>query len=219
MRVSMNTFNERFKIAYAKSNLSQHELAKAVGVTQPAIYKLVKGESKSFRKIPELARALNVNLEWLFSGIGDSGLDEQKFQLVGALKTGAVKVRGVAVMEANGTFKMDELSNGYLKFYSDDPNAFALKIKGDSMFPRFNSGEFVVIEPNIKPCSGDEVLVKTKDGCNMIKKLECHRNCTYRFTCVNQEHPPITLDENQVDKIMFISAIVKSTKYLDIQEI
>ncbi len=84
----MNTFNERFKIAYARSDLSQHQLAKAVGVSQPAINKLVQGTSKSFRKIPELARALNVNLEWLSSGIGDSGLDDQKFQLVGALKTG-----------------------------------------------------------------------------------------------------------------------------------
>ena len=122
-------------------------------------------------------------------------------------------------MKTDGAFQMNEDFNGRLKFHSDDPNAFALKIKGDSMFPRINSGEFVVIEPNIEPCSGDEVLVRTKDGSNMIKKLEFHRDCTYRFTSINQNHPPITLDEDMVEKIMFVSAIVKSVRYLDAHDI
>ena len=214
----MNTFNERFKIAYARSDLSQHQLAKAVGVSQPAINKLVQGTSKSFRKIPELARALNVNLEWLSSGIGDSGLDDQKFQLVGALKTGAVEVKGKAIIGENGTgtFEIDESLNGYLKFYSDDPNAFGLRVSGDFMFPRINSGEFIVIEPTITPAPGDEVVIRLKDGRNMIKKLEYYRGFEYRFTSINQYNPPITINDSSVDKVMYIAAIIKSTGFIEV---
>ncbi|XKM12690.1 S24 family peptidase [Orbaceae bacterium ac157xtp] len=215
----MNTFNDRFKIAFEKSGLSQHELAKAVKVSQPAIKKLVSGESKSFRKISELAQALKVNLEWLSSGNGNSGLDDQQFEFIGTLKEGAVEVKGWAVMGANGSFEMDESLNGYLKFYSDDPEAFGLRVRGDSMFPRINSGEFVVIEPMVIPISGDEVFVRLKDGRNMIKKLEYCRDSEYRFTSINQDHPPITINTELVDKVMYVSAIVKSSRFIDVHDV
>lgn len=64
----MSTFNDRFNEAFKKSGLSQHQLADLVKVSQPAIKKLVSGETKSFRKIAELAKALNVDLNWLSTG-------------------------------------------------------------------------------------------------------------------------------------------------------
>jgi phage repressor protein C with HTH and peptisase S24 domain len=215
----MNTFNDRFKIAFNKSGLSQHDLARSVNVSQPAIRKLVAGDTKSFRKISELAQALKVNVEWLSSGHGDSGLDVPQFEFMGAVKSGAVKVKGEAVMGANGAFEMDESLSGYLKFYSDDPAAFSLRVKGDSMFPRINSGEFVVIEPQVVPASGDEVFIKLKDGRYMIKKLEYLRNREYRFTSINQDHPPITISSELVDKVMYVSAIVKSSRYIDVNDV
>lgn len=212
---------ERLTLAMSIKGITESTLGKSVGVSQTTIWKLKNGKTSSNRKIYEIANYLNVNLNWLVNGKGgmDNNSKENKIDYIGKVKEESIIIKGEALMKTDGAFQINEDFNGRLKLHSDDPNAFALKIKGDSMFPRLNSGEFVVIEPNIEPCSGDEVLVRTKDGCNMIKKLEYHRNCTYRFTCVNQEHPPITLDENQVDKIMFIAAIVKSTKYLDIQEI
>lgn len=41
----------------------------------------------------------------------------------------------------------------------------------------------------------------------------------YKFTSINQEYPLSTLDENQVDKIMFVSAIMKSSQYVDVHEV
>lgn len=42
---------------------------------------------------------------------------------------------------------MVEYRGGWLKIYSDDPNAYGLRVRGDSMWPRIQSGEFVLIEP------------------------------------------------------------------------
>lgn len=207
---------DRLTLAMRIKNISQAALGEGIGVSQTTIWKLMNGKTSSNRKLYEIADYLNINLNWLVSGDGEMENSQQKNEIeyVGNIKEGSIKVKGAAIMGTNDVFQMDEDFNGRLKFHSDDPNAFALKVQGDSMFPRINSGEFVVIEPNIIPRSGDEVLVRTKDGRNMIKKLEFHRDYVYRFTSVNQDHPPITIDENMVDKVMFVSAIVKSIRYL-----
>lgn len=212
---------ERLSLAMRIKGISQATLGEGVGVSQTTIWKLMNGKTSSNRKLYQIADYLQINLDWLVSGTGEMEAHQSKNEIeyIGRLKEGTILVKGEAIMGADGAFQMDEDFNGRLKFYSDDPNAFALKVKGDSMFPRINSGEFVVIEPNIVPCSGDEVLVRTKDGRNMIKKLEFHRDYMYRFTSINQDHPPLTLDENQVDKIMFVSAIVKSSRYVDVHEV
>lgn len=212
---------DRLTLAMRIKNISQATLGEGIGVSQTTIWKLMNGKTSSNRKLYEIADYLNINLNWLVSGDGEMENSQQKNEIeyVGNIKEGSIKVKGAAIMGTNDVFQMDEGFNGRLKFHSDDPNAFALKVQGDSMFPRINSGEFVVIEPNIIPRSGDEVLVRTKDGRNMIKKLEFHRDYVYRFTSVNQDHPPITIDENQVDKVMFISAIVKSIRYLGLHDI
>ena len=215
------TLADRLTLAMRIKGISQATLGESVGVSQTTIWKLMNGKTSSNRKLYEIADYLKINLNWLVSGDGEMENNQptNEIEYIGNIKEGTIIVKGEAIMGTDGAFQMDEDFNGRLKFHSDDPHAFALKVKGDSMFPRINSGEFVVIEPNIVPCSGDEVLVRTKDGRNMIKKLEFHRDCVYRFTSINQDHPPITLDENQVDKIMFVSAIVKSARYLDVHEI
>ena len=212
---------ERLTLAMSIKGITESTLGKSVGVSQTTIWKLKNGKTSSNRKIYEIANYLNVNLNWLVNGKGgmDNNSKENKIDYIGKVKEESIIIKGEALMKTDGAFQINEDFNGRLKFHSDDPNAFALKIKGDSMFPRINSGEFVVIEPNIIPSSGDEVLVRTKDGSNMIKKLEFHRDCTYRFTSINQNHPPITLDEDMVEKIMFVSAIVKSVRYLDAHDI
>ena len=64
---------------------------------------------------------------------------------------------------------MIEALEGWVQIYSDDKDAYALKVKGDSMWPRIQSGEYVVVEPNTVVRSGDEVFVRTVEGKNMVK--------------------------------------------------
>ncbi|QIE90754.1 S24 family peptidase [Pseudomonas nitroreducens] len=106
--------------------------------------------------------------------------------------------------------------DGYLDVRSDDENAYALRVVGNSMHPRIKSGELVLIEPNHPYLNGDEVLVKTKDGTCMIKEFIYLRDGQYRFDSVNSEYPPVFLDENEVIKVHYVAGIIKSSKYLDL---
>lgn len=66
-------FSENLTKAMAASEnyKTQESLAKAVGVSQTAIYKMLSGDTTRTRFINEIARALNVRPEWLLQGKGE----------------------------------------------------------------------------------------------------------------------------------------------------
>jgi len=55
-----------------------------------------------------------------------------------------------------------------------DPNAFALRLDGDSMAPHLRHGDIVIVEPNMPVAEGMKVVAKTTDGkvtCKRLKEL------------------------------------------------
>ncbi|HHC5066181.1 TPA: helix-turn-helix transcriptional regulator [Morganella morganii] len=142
-------------------------------------------------------------------------LQPDEIEFVGFIPSGMVKVVGEAFLGIDGSVDMIEALEGWVQIYSDDKDAYALKVKGDSMWPRIQSGEYVVVEPNTVVRSGDEVFVRTVEGKNMVKILNKTRDGSYQFTSVNNTHPPITVDPREVEKMHYVAAIVKPTKFID----
>lgn len=142
-------------------------------------------------------------------------LQSDEIEFVGFVPNGMVKVVGEAFLGIDGAVDMIEALEGWVQIYSDDKDAYALKVKGDSMWPRIQSGEYVVVEPNTVVRSGDEVFVRTVEGKNMVKILNKTRDGSYQFTSVNNTHPPITVDPREVEKMHYVAAIVKPTKFID----
>lgn len=90
-----------------------------------------------------LAAALECSPSHLLYG---DAIDEN-ITYVGKVRPWLVPVVGDAVLGVDGMIDMVEYRGGWLKIYSDDPNAYGLRVRGDSMWPRIQSGEFVLIEP------------------------------------------------------------------------
>ncbi len=67
----MSTLAERVKLARDRLNLSQQDVADATGMSQPSYYKIEKGLTKRTTYISELAKVLEVNIDWLANGIGE----------------------------------------------------------------------------------------------------------------------------------------------------
>ena len=132
----------------------------------------------------------------------------------------AVPVVGTAQLGDNGFWVDLEHPSGhgegFVRYPTRDPNAYALRVKGDSMRPRIKPGEFVVIEPNRPVMPGEEVMVQTSDGRSMIKQLGARRNGMVELLSINEDYRPITLDEIQVAKMHFVAAILKSTLYYEL---
>ncbi len=67
----MNTLPDRLKFARERLELSQQEVAEAVGMKQPSYYQLESGKSKRSRFISDIARVLKTNVDWLMYGEGE----------------------------------------------------------------------------------------------------------------------------------------------------
>lgn len=137
---------------------------------------------------------------------------------IGRAREGRVPVVGNAQLGDNGYFEALDFpaghGDGYLNIHSDDPDAYGLKVTGDSMHPRIKNGEYVLIEPNKGYCSGDEVMVRTAAGRTMIKEFIYQRDGMYRLDSINAEHPPIHLAEQDVLDVHLVGGILKSSRFL-----
>jgi hypothetical protein len=68
----------------------------------------------------------------------------------------------------------------YAEIATSDPHAFLVPVVGSSMAPRFQSGEYALVEPGTEPEIEDDVLVRLATGETMLKRLLSRRD-GYRF--------------------------------------
>lgn len=238
----METLGQRIKRLRNAKGLSQKGLAEACGWVSQSRIGNYESDTRipALADLRLLAPALGVSISELavgtdspgaatqiqvktyahrnYSGVAES--DNGYFSQVapaGEAKNGAVPVVGQAKLGTDGYFEAIDFpvghGDGYLVIHSDDPNAYGLKVLGDSMHPRIKNGEYVLIEPNKVFHAGDEVMVKTLDGRAMIKEFIYCRDGMYRFDSVNQAFPPIHLPEDMIDKIHLVGGILKSSRF------
>lgn len=72
----MKTLPDRLKFAREQINLSQQQVADAVGMKQPSYYQLEAGKSKRSRFISDIARVLKTDVDWLMYGEGEYTFDQ-----------------------------------------------------------------------------------------------------------------------------------------------
>jgi len=74
------------------------------------------------------------------------------------------------------TFDDDALPRGLANEYIScpdirDPHAFAARIAGDSMAPKYAVGDVVVFSPNAPVANGDDCFVRFEDGTTTFKRV------------------------------------------------
>lgn len=98
--------------------------------------------------------------------------------------------------------------DGYVPYWVRDDSAYALRVKGDSMSPRYRSGEFIVVTPAIEAMPSSDVVVRLKDGRKLLKTLSWVRGDTIQLLSVNDGFPPITLTCEEIEGIHRVAGMV-----------
>jgi len=70
-----------------------------------------------------------------------------------------------------------------------DPQAFAIRVVGDSMEPDFREGDIVVFSPNTAPTSGCDCFVRFEDGVTTFKRTYRDDPASVRLQPLNSAYP------------------------------
>lgn len=217
----VDTYSDRLIEAMKAAGVSTTDLARAIGISYQAVKKAREGGQFGSENNIAAARYLGVNSEWLATGKGTrvaapAVAEPHAIYLTKPIHAG-VPVVGTAKLGDNGHFCELEFpvghGDGRIDWPSRDPNAYAVRCKGDSMKPRIRHGEYVIVEPNHAVIPGDEVLVKARDGRVMVKQLAYIREGMVYLDSVNEAHGRISLASEEVDALHYVAGIARGAMW------
>ena len=83
-----------------------------------------------------------------------------------------------------------------------DPNAFAVRIVGDSMEPKFTQGDIVIFSPAMEVRSGDDCFVRFKmPHETTFKRVFFEEDGNVRLQPRNEQYPPAMIDGNRLNGV------------------
>lgn len=195
------TFSERLEMAMKESGHTQGSLAKAVGMAQSSVWKLVSGGAQGSRKLVDIAKVLGVRPEWLSDGSEpmraegvkpyhpDSTIPpESEWGTVDAwdsntpLSDDEVEVpflKDIELAAGDGSY-CDEDYNGYKIRFSkatlrrvgaQAENVICFPARGKSMEPVIPDGTTVAIDCANKKINDGDLYAIATDGMKRIKQL------------------------------------------------
>lgn len=189
----MKTWNERLKSELGKSDYTQSAFARAVGVSPPTVTDWLNGEIKKLEasNAQSICSVLSLRIEWLLDGEGPprEGVKEDTTQ---AYKRGKVPV--ISWTQAGQWAESpDNFSPGDAEEWLDCPfphsnGSFYLILIGDSMWPEYQEGEYILVDPAVSPSHGKDVVVRTPSGSYTFKRLQITPDGTY-LLALNPDHP------------------------------
>jgi SOS-response transcriptional repressor LexA len=152
-------------------------LATAIDENQPTLQRIISGETKNPRL--KIIKKLEVFFSEQYAGSGEDINTLSGYTAVNKNIT-RVPIVGRAMGGLPDRLFTDEgrPTNGhdeYAEVYSGDKLAFATKVEGNSMYPKYVHGDYALIEPGTDPELEDEVLLKLKSGEVMLKRLMSRR--------------------------------------------
>ena len=89
-----------------------------------------------------------------------------------------------------------------------DPDAYALKVTGDSMEPVYRKGDVLIVVPDVEIKRGDRVVVKTAGGEVMAKEVLRSSTRKLELRSLNSRHPDRALtprDIQWIARILWVS--------------
>lgn len=213
------TLGERCRRLRESRGWSQEEVVKGVpGMSASALSQLENGRTYGVRpqNLIDLARRFNLTPEELVEGevelLTPKTAARRQVRRDGLLRE--VPIVGHAVANPTDEGYFDDMGfppgagDEMLPWPTKDPNAYALRVKGDSMQPRIRPGELIVAEPGAAVGSGDDVVVRTRSGRKMVKQLLFQRGNEVTLGSINTAHRPTSISLEEIESMHRIAAIV-----------
>ncbi len=213
-----STIGDRVREARERKQLDQGTLSEKIGVVTRTLQRWEKGEQiPDGLSLTRIAKATNVHPHWLLTGEGEMyqmpsrpsnvfrlPVDRRRERLVDLPLISSVPAGKTATM-----FHPDYTDDVVTVDDVKDPQAFALKVKGNSMSPKIEDGDVVIVSPAREVHNGDIAVVRV-GGEDTLKKVKFEGNYVHLIP-FNPDFEPVTVKKKDVN---FVWKVVKMIKEL-----
>jgi len=213
------SIGDRMRAARENKELDQSTLADKLGVVTRTLQRWEKGEQvPDGVSITKVARTTGVQPTWLLTGEGEMyplpSRPENVYPLPMSVrkKTRLVELPLISAVPAGKVatmFHPDHVDDYVTVDDVRDPGAFALRVKGNSMSPRIEDGDVVIISPQAEARNGDICVVRV-DGEDTLKKVKFEGTYVHLIP-LNPDYEPVTVRRKDVN---FVWKVVKLIKEL-----
>lgn len=160
---------------------AQSRLAEMLGKPQNLLSRYLAAPDKSGSKTigEDFAREVEVAFNLPRYSLDRSTADGNRTELDSNVEPGPpitsparrIAIVGTAQLGSDGYWVELDNTDGWVETWTRDEDAYALRLKGDSMTPAIRDGWVAVCEPNHRLVPGEYVMVTTTGGQSMVKEL------------------------------------------------
>lgn len=196
-------FSKNLKYYLKLRNKTQLDLAKAIGVSNTTINNYVKGyNTPRMDKIDKICTYLNIERSNLLEDNEKRNIKPQgiKIPVLGTVAA------GIPISAVEDILDYEEIPQSW----QNQGEFFGLKIKGDSMEPRMESGDVVIVKQQSDANSGDTVIVLVNGDDATCKRLEKTDN-GIMLVSTNPKYPPMfySLEDIQTKPVVILGKVVE----------
>ena len=208
----IESFQNRLEKALKYRNMKPVELHEKTGISESLISKYLSGNAIARqRKITSISDALRINPVWLMGY--DVPIEEIKTDKLG---NPIAEIPLLGIVKAGYNYMAQENWEGMIEvdknIIKDGSDYFALKIKGDSMFPVLMENDIVIIKKQDDFETGDIVVAIINGDEATIKKGKKTDN-SILLQPLNNNYEPLIFTNDEMKTIpVKIIGIVKQLK-------
>lgn len=183
----MTTLGQRLKQAREAAGVSQGKLAEAVGMRQPSIQAIEKGEVRGTKHLLAIARTLNVDPDWLETGRANPAPAARHAPAAASI----IEIEGdayarlplydIRAQAGRGSLAYDGEPIGWrvfdlnwIKTVSRAPieQLKVVEVAGDSMEPTLYKGDHVLVDLGNRAIAQHGLFVLRLDESLMVKRVQ-----------------------------------------------
>ena len=165
-------FPERLRSLRKSLGLTQSEMAARLGLSMSYVHQLEKKKRTASEQVETLVSMLEAQLE---AGLLKAPEKHVVQEESGSYRTGNRRIPVVGWAHAGEATDYDALPKGWQdKIPTDcrDPHAFAVRLEGESMMPRFEQGDLLILMPEAEVYSGCLAVVRLASGGVLFRRVE-----------------------------------------------
>ncbi|MDE5993141.1 MAG: XRE family transcriptional regulator [Oscillospiraceae bacterium] len=192
--------------------MTQEELANTLGLNKSTIQRYESGKIEKIKLpiIEAMANALGVCPEYLAA---KSDTSENNIEVLPNSKIHMIPVFET-VSAGFGAYANDCIID-YMPLYianiSDVPNMMCIKVTGDSMYPKIEDGDIIVVRRQLCVDNGQIAVVLIDGEEGVVKKINAGKDFV-ELISINPMYPPRRFEDEDTERISIVGLVKQIIK-------